>query len=222
MIQISVDRRSHAKTRTHILNVAERLFADHGLEVVSVRDITTKAKASLGAINYHFGTKLGLIAAIFDRRLTPVTQGRLAALDVVEKKAGSNNPSVEDILRAFICPAFSGNDHDHTFRKLMGRCLSEPSQAVEKMLHEQFGVVAQRFDAALLRVLPKLTPQEIFWRMSLIIAGLHHSLLVVSGAFPSSPDVDLDEKNIIERLVFYGASLLRAPPFSRTRLGRAP
>jgi len=51
-------------TRQRILVVAERLFAERGIGFVSVRDITTEARANTAAINYHFGSKDGLLEAI--------------------------------------------------------------------------------------------------------------------------------------------------------------
>ena len=215
-MNIEASRQSQASTKTHILDVAERLFADYGLEAVSVRDITKTAKTSLGAINYYFGAKHGLIAAIFDRRLTPVTRARLAALDAVEKAAGKKRPPVEDILRAFIVPAFSkeGENRNTTFRKMMGRCLAEPNRKIERMFHAPFQDLAQRFDGALLKARPDLTRAEVFWRMSVIIAALHHALLLVERAIPLPPDmqdVSLDEHKVVERLVTYGAAIMRAP-----------
>jgi AcrR family transcriptional regulator len=218
-MKIEVKRQSQAKTRTHILVVAERLFSESGFDVVSIRDITAKARVSLGAINYHFGTKLGLIAAIFDQRLTPVTQARLAALDEVENHADTNGPTVEDILCAFIRPAFGGEGEgqNHTFQKLMGRCLSEPSPEIEELLHAQFQTLAERFDSALLRAQMGLTREEIFWRMNFVIAALHHSLLIVSGAFPLPPGVVIVEESVVERLVAYGSAVFRAPISGKTR-----
>ena len=219
-MKIEIGRQSQAKTRRHILDVAERLFADQGLDAVSIRDITAKAKTSLGAINYHFGTKQGLIAAIFERRLTPLSEARLAALEAVERNAGSSGPQVEDILGAFIRPAFSkeGGDRHHTFRKLMGRCLSEPSPQIEKMLHAHFQTIIKRFDAALLRALPGLNRAELFWRMSYLIAGLHHVLLMVSGAFPLPPDIDLDEEAVVRRQIQFATAVLRTPALKKKDL----
>jgi len=51
------------------------LFAERGIEAVSIRDITRAAGANLAAINYHFGTKQELVGEIFSRRLTPLSQG---------------------------------------------------------------------------------------------------------------------------------------------------
>src|SRR6266478_9681248 len=92
-------------TRSRILDVAEELFGEQGLDRVSIRDITKKAKVNLAAINYHFGGKEDLIAAVFERRVVPVNEARLAALDLVEKSAGKGILELEAILEAFIRPA---------------------------------------------------------------------------------------------------------------------
>ncbi len=47
-------------TRRALLNAALVVFAEHGYEAASVRDITGRAKVNQGAITYHFGGKEGL------------------------------------------------------------------------------------------------------------------------------------------------------------------
>src|SRR5438105_15088177 len=118
-------------TRSRILDVAEQLFSEQGFDRVSIRDITRKARVNLAAINYHFGTKEDLIGAVFERRVVPVNEARLAALDMVEKSAGKRIPKLEAILEAFIRPALQSSlkpsKGGTAFSKLFGRCLSEPS-----------------------------------------------------------------------------------------------
>ncbi len=50
-----------------LLRVAGDLFAREGFDAVSVRQITSKAKANLGAVTYHFGSKEALFHAVIDR-----------------------------------------------------------------------------------------------------------------------------------------------------------
>src|SRR4051812_35274425 len=146
-------------TRSRILDVAEDLFGERGLDRVSIRDITRKANVNLAAINYHFGSKNDLIAAVFERRVLPVNEARLAALVLVEKAA--RTPKLEDILEAFIRPAIPSPTEDGTggaaFSKLFGRCLSEPSPEVEALLKKQFEPLAERMNAMLKRSLPRLS-----------------------------------------------------------------
>ncbi len=50
-----------------LLAAAADLFARDGFDAVSVRQITSRAKANLGAITYHFGSKEALFHAVIDR-----------------------------------------------------------------------------------------------------------------------------------------------------------
>jgi AcrR family transcriptional regulator len=196
------------------LDVAERLFAEHGLERVSIRDIIQTANVNLGAINYHFGTKQQLVAAVFDRRLTPLAQERLQMLDGVETGAGAKAPKLEDVLEAFIRPAvLQAMDPEFgsaAFRKLMGRCLMEANPELEALMHAHFDPLVRRFDAALLRAMPKLTREELFWRMHLTIGALHHSLLVLDKVPPGVPKIRADVEDYVQRLVAFGAAGFRA------------
>ncbi|GAC1426736.1 MAG: TetR family transcriptional regulator [Flavisolibacter sp.] len=51
-----------------LLNVAERLFAQRGFDGTSVRDIAEEAGVNLSMISYYFGSKEGLMQALFQER----------------------------------------------------------------------------------------------------------------------------------------------------------
>lgn len=55
-----------------LLRVAADLFAREGFDAVSVRQITSRAKANLGAVTYHFGSKEALFHAVIDRVGAPL------------------------------------------------------------------------------------------------------------------------------------------------------
>lgn len=200
-------------TRSRILDVAEELFGESGLDRVSIRDITRKARANLAAINYHFGTKEDLIAAVFERRVLPVNAARLTALDLVEKAAGRRTPRLEDILEAFIRPALQSSLAESrggaAFAKLFGRCLSEPSPEVEVLLKKQFEPMAARMQAALKRSLPRLSRSEIFWRMKFTYGALHHWLLTKEKFRPDwVQEVDLESQT--QKLISFAAAGFRS------------
>src|SRR6516165_5386923 len=69
------------ETRTRLLDAAEQLFAERGLDAVSVRDITELADANTAAIHYHFGSKQDLIAAVLARRAAAMGERREELLD---------------------------------------------------------------------------------------------------------------------------------------------
>jgi AcrR family transcriptional regulator len=206
-----------AETRGRVLDAAEQLFAERGIEAVSIRDITRAAGANLAAINYYFGTKQELVAEIFGRRLTPLNQKRLALLDAVEQKAEGQPARLEVILEALIRPAveqsFSCTCGSKTFMQLFGRCLSEPDAAVERLIHTHFEKIIRRFNAAILRALPGLPEQELFWRISFIGGALHHALLISGkpSLMPAGMHKRLNTEELVQRLIAFAAAGLRVP-----------
>jgi TetR/AcrR family transcriptional regulator, regulator of cefoperazone and chloramphenicol sensitivity len=63
-----------ARTRDRILDVARELFAQHGYNGTTVRDIATAAEANLAAVGYHFGSKDALYAEILRAHVGPLGQ----------------------------------------------------------------------------------------------------------------------------------------------------
>ena len=62
---------ARSSTPNHLLDVAERLLAERGLDGVSLRRINTEAGLNPAAIHYHFGSKSALIG-----HATVATRGR--------------------------------------------------------------------------------------------------------------------------------------------------
>ncbi len=208
-------KKAPTETRERVLEVAERLFANRGLDAVSIRDIIAAAGVNLGAINYHFGTKDRLIEAVFERRLVPSTQEQVRALDAVERAAGNLPPKLEDILEAIFRPvveaAMDPGRGGATFGKLMTRSLVDPNPVMEKATQSHFAAVVRRFDSALLRAMPTLSPDDVFWRMHLLMGGLHQSLLLLGRkAPPGVPAFCLDAETYIRRFVAFASAALRA------------
>jgi len=53
-------------TKAALLTAAIEVFADKGFDSATVRDICGRAKANVAAVNYHYGSKDGLYAAVLD------------------------------------------------------------------------------------------------------------------------------------------------------------
>lgn len=210
---VSNDRmKPHPNTRARILDVAEDLFAEQGFDRVSVRDITRRARVNLAAINYHFGGKEDLIAAVFERRVVPMNKARLAALAQAEQSA-NKSPRLEDILEAFIRPtvqcSFGTARGGKAFSKLFGRCLSEPNPEIETLLKRQFEPLTKRLDGALMKALPHLSRSEIFWCMKFTFGALHHWLLTRDRFLPAWLE-EVDAEAQIQKLISFAAAGFRA------------
>jgi len=81
-----VARRSKAAAggpslESRILDEAERLFGDRGIEAVALRQIAAAAGSSNHfAVQYHFGDKDQLVQAIFNRRISTLELRRASLL----------------------------------------------------------------------------------------------------------------------------------------------
>ena len=212
----AAEEHSSAETRRRVLTAAEKLFAERGIEGVSIRDITNAADVNLAAINYHFGTKQALAAEVIKHCIGPLNAKRLELLNEVEARAGGRAPKLEAVLEAMIRPAvergFDKQPGSETFLRLTGRCLSEPNAEIKQQVHAHFEKLIRRFDAAFLRALPGLDPEELFWRMNFIHGALHYSLLTcgMQKALPFKLRKNLDAKGLVHRLVAFTAAGLRA------------
>ncbi len=69
-------------TREQLLDAAERLFLEHGLDEVSLRAIVREAgQRNQSALQYHFGGREELITAILNRRMQQVEARRRSLVD---------------------------------------------------------------------------------------------------------------------------------------------
>ena len=63
--------------RNRLLDAAEKLFAEQGIDAVSLNSIARYAnQLNASVMQYHFGTKTALIEAILDRRMTDLNRRR--------------------------------------------------------------------------------------------------------------------------------------------------
>jgi AcrR family transcriptional regulator len=163
-------------TKSKIMDVAEALFAKHGYEATSLRNITGAAKVNLAAVNYHFGGKETLLEAIYARRITPMNEERLSRLDALEKE--HNVVPVESIVTVFVAPALKlSRDREQShFIALLGRSYLEPTPIIQGKVRQMFDQVAERFRVAFAKSLPDVPPKELYWRMHFMVGVLAYCM----------------------------------------------
>jgi AcrR family transcriptional regulator len=169
---------SGAKLR--LVEAAEELFAERGFEAVSVRDITKRAGMNIASINYHFGSRDGLVAGVMIRYITPINDERLARIEALERRWSGKSVPLEEILDAFVRPLATqvrkSELSERLFLKLVGRMFGEQAAAMPPGVEEQFKQVVARFVKALSKALPELAVDEILWRMHFVVGAMVHSM----------------------------------------------
>lgn len=84
-----------------IKEAALRLFAEHGIHGVTVREIAEAAgQKNHAAVGYHFGSKEDLTRAVIVHGARLIDDLRNALLDVAEHEGGPHN--VEEVMRILI------------------------------------------------------------------------------------------------------------------------
>ncbi len=89
-------------TRAKLVAVAERLFAERGVEGVSLNEINKLAgQRNSNACQYHFGNKNGLLQAIVDKHIPGIAARRNELLDRLE---AAGPMQVRDVIKALVYP----------------------------------------------------------------------------------------------------------------------
>lgn len=167
---------SSASTKERILTTAEALFAQRGFDGASLRQLTATAGVNLAAVNYHFGSKDRLVEEVFRRRLDTLNAHRLAALS---KVAGEPHTTIEDVLDAFIRPALALSSEGNggaLFMRVLARAFAEHDDRLRQFLSENYGHVMRQFTAEFARLLPRLSREELYWRIDLVTGALTHAM----------------------------------------------
>ena len=167
-------------TRQRVLQVAVREFALHGFDAPSIRDLTLAAGVNQAAINYHFGSKDGLIKTIFEELATPIIEERVRGLDALEREAGGEPLPLETIIRILVEPvvrrAKEGKDGARYLAKLLLIASSLGSKPIEREIETMHDELALRFVAAISKAAPHLSRVEVMWRYKFSLGSLLYTL----------------------------------------------
>ncbi len=91
-----------AATRARLVSVAERLFAERGVEGVPLSDINkASGQRNANACQYHFGGREGLLQAIIDKHVPGIAARRGELLDELEARG---QITLEGLVDAWLHP----------------------------------------------------------------------------------------------------------------------
>ncbi len=167
---------AEAATKAAVFGAAERLFALHGFQNVSVRDITAAAGVNLASVNYHFGSKDALLFEIFRRRTAELNRERARMLHEAAARHGGK-PPVRDILEAYFAPPLRWASPDNDRRisvQFIIRARSEGTADMREVLKNDVSHLA-RFADALLAARPGLPKEDVYWRLHFVLGMVHNN-----------------------------------------------
>jgi AcrR family transcriptional regulator len=205
---------TEAATKAAVFCAAERLFALHGFQNVSVRDITAEAGVNLASVNYHFGSKDALLFEIFRRRTAELNRERARMLhEANDRHAGK--PPVREILEALFAPPLRWGSPDNDRRisvQFIIRSRSEGTEEMREALATDVSHLA-RFADALIAARPDLAREDVYWRLHFCLGMVHNNrfaefdrLHVLSGGLTREGDVDA----LLQRMLDFAEAGFRA------------
>jgi AcrR family transcriptional regulator len=202
-----------ASTPDRILQAAERLFSERGIDAVSLREITTAAGVNSAAAHYHFGSKEAVLEELFTLRARPIADRRNQLLG--QLKLGRNGrPKLEDVLRAFLRPALEALDTPNgvAFTMLRARMAFEREEVRRAALGKAFDDSSSLALQALAKALPKLDARELYWRFHFVMGAMVYTMAAPGRIEQiSHGDIDTsDPQDALEHLVRFAAAGLRA------------
>jgi len=200
-------------TQRRLLNAAEELFASHGFDGTPIRDITTKAKCNIAAVNYFFGDKQELYEELFRQRLREMRDSRLKAVKAV--LGGKTKPTLEKLLRAYavdFLEPFSDPKRSQRFMQLFFRELAEQRLPKNMFLEEMAAPVMAAMEDALAALCPNLNKHDAQMSTLSITGQLVH-IMQVRVLFEGAQGHSIASINIddaIDHIVKFSAGGIRA------------
>ena len=170
---------AQSDTVTRILDTAEVLFAERGFAETSLRNITSKARANLAAVNYHFGSKKALIQAVFSRYLDPFSERFHTALDELEAHYQGQPIPLEVLLETMATTVLAVPAERNSlkvFMRLLGLAYSQAQGHLRRYIQQQYGDVFTRFTELVRKATPELPDAERFWRLHFMLGTVIFTL----------------------------------------------
>ncbi len=203
-------------TRDSILDAAEERFSAVGFSAASLRSISSCARVNLGSVQYHFGSKTGLIRSVFSRRLRPINIERLNLLEALLEAPVP--PRLEQILAAYIEPGISAsrdaNRGGGRFVRLLGRTLTDPQPELKQILSDEYRDVIHRFSQRLADVLPSMDHQTLRLRMHFMIGSVAYAMAAQDQLDVLTEDLlnETSADRVTRELVGFVAAGMRSEP----------
>lgn len=215
-------RKTSAKehTRQQLILAAERLFAESGIDGVSLRHINVAAgQKNSSAAHYHFGSKDALILSIYQHRMEHVNERRIATLEQIE--SAGNADDVRQLVDAIVHPIVDEIDADDSGRnyiRFMAQAIGHPQlDLIALWKQEHSGGLARALE--LLRAALPNVPDPIFGqRFGLSFEQIVHSLADREKLRRSAKNTfEVDSALFVNNLIDCIAGAMSAPVSKATQ-----
>jgi len=177
--------KSITETQQRLLEAAGEVFAEQGFRNARVREICQRAGANVAAVNYHFGDKQRLYAAVMEYaqglalEKYPLIQGESTDVPAAERLRGFIHYALSSFFNKG-APAWLG--------KLMAWEMIEPTSALDTAVESFILPMAKELGAIVRELLEAPVSDDLVHRCQISIIGqcLHYrnARPVIQRLFP--------------------------------------
>ena len=204
--------RNAEDTRAQIIEAAERLFAERGLESVSLREINREAdQRNATALQYHFEDRSGLIQAIRAKHESAIDASRNPMLDAIE--AGGSR-TLRDFATALVVPVsekLADREGGRAYLRIMGQLVNSYRPDVDPI--EKIGAT-QSQNRWRAMVEPEMSPLAVFPLHNRFTAA---RIMFIELARRAESRRRRDDRLFISHLIDLVTAILGAPVSEQTQ-----
>ena len=158
--------KARSEKSERILDAAEELFARHGYDGVTMRQIAGAAEVDVALASYHFGKKEELFHAVFNRRAELLSVSRREVLMASADQADGSKQTLEQIIEAFLLPLkLAQESRDPGWRNYLALVAYVMTSPVwnEVLMPDVYDKRVSEFVDALKAALPNAKDEDIHW-----------------------------------------------------------
>ena len=211
-----IERSDAASTRERIVAAAETLFADRGIDAVSLVEIGKAAgQRNRSAVQYHFGDKAALLAAIRAKH-GPGIEARRAEL--LDQLGSARRPRLRRLVEALVVPVaekLRDPDGGEAFVRIQAALLGHPRFPLLAGEEPPENPTAVRLFDAVARTTAAL-PEALRGPRMLLVTGLVFHGLADRARLAGSQRPE-DWQVYVDHLVDCVVAVLRAPVSAETK-----
>lgn len=112
------------RTRSAILDAAERLFSERGYDGVTLRQIIEEAYVQMGQLLHYFPSKEEIFVSVIERRLPEIVRGYTEALAQLDRSMAAGDVDLRMVVRAVLAVSrswlISKDTGKHRYLKMLG------------------------------------------------------------------------------------------------------
>ncbi|HEY6319189.1 MAG TPA: TetR family transcriptional regulator [Acidimicrobiia bacterium] len=198
------------RTPEHLVRTAERLFAERGITAVSLRQIVAAAgHKNPAAVQYHFGSKEGLLRAIVEFRAGHFNARRIEMLQALRD---DERGDLRGVVEAVVLPFAQDEPPGSYYVRFLAQLSAHPTDLgrVFGSLDEDFGLSVQLLKKELDRHLDHLAPRIRWNRVAMAMSLAVHALADRQAALSRDENLVPDDQMFVSDLIDATVGLLSA------------